>query len=188
MKTKLFIRGLGVGIVLTTIILYLGKGTITDQDIINKAKELGMEMKDDSMSSLITNKPDDLRDPQDDKDDLEDSQDPQNGSDDLDDSQDKPDDLDSDAGPKEPENQVEDGKDDLEEQGKDEMVMINIEKGMLSSDVARVLYNARIIENEKEFDKYMIATQKSRKIRIGEYEIKKGETFENLVNIITRNR
>ena len=51
MKLKYYLRGLGIGIILTTIILtisYSGRKTeLTDEEIIKRAEVLGMVMKED---------------------------------------------------------------------------------------------------------------------------------------------
>ena len=43
MKLKYYLRGLGIGVLLTTIILSIGNRTVypTDEEVINKAKDLG---------------------------------------------------------------------------------------------------------------------------------------------------
>lgn len=54
MKLKYYLRGLGIGIILTTLILTLSRVNhkLSDQEIINKAMELGMVMKEDSKGNL----------------------------------------------------------------------------------------------------------------------------------------
>ncbi len=56
MKLKYYLRGLGIGIIITTIILtisYSGrKSEITDEEIIQRAEELGMVMEEDSLFPL----------------------------------------------------------------------------------------------------------------------------------------
>ena len=49
MKLKYYMRGLGIGIIVTTIILSLGskKKALSDTEIISQARELGMVMKDE---------------------------------------------------------------------------------------------------------------------------------------------
>jgi hypothetical protein len=55
MKLKYYMRGLGIGILITTIVLSIGgkKEKITDEEIMARAKELGMVMtKDDTDDNL----------------------------------------------------------------------------------------------------------------------------------------
>ena len=51
MKLKYYLRGLGIGIILTTIILSIAFSdrNLTDEQIIEKAKSLGMVMKEESI-------------------------------------------------------------------------------------------------------------------------------------------
>lgn len=54
MKLKYYLRGLGVGILITTFILSFGskKEKLTDNEIIARARELGMVMKEENKDSL----------------------------------------------------------------------------------------------------------------------------------------
>ena len=53
MKLKYYLRGLGIGIIVTTLILMIAfsqyKNDISDAEIIKRAEALGMVMKDDSL-------------------------------------------------------------------------------------------------------------------------------------------
>lgn len=52
MKLKYYLRGLGIGIFVTAIVMGIAFGnkkTLTNEEIIKQAKELGMVMKDDSL-------------------------------------------------------------------------------------------------------------------------------------------
>lgn len=54
MKLKYYMRGLGIGIILTTLILSIGgtKDKLSDQEIKDRATVLGMEMKDEDNFNL----------------------------------------------------------------------------------------------------------------------------------------
>lgn len=54
MKIKYYLRGLGIGIILTTIILSIGskKEALSDTEIISQARELGMVMKEETEDNL----------------------------------------------------------------------------------------------------------------------------------------
>jgi hypothetical protein len=54
MRLKYYLRGLGIGIILTTLILTISRVNhkMSDQEIINKAMELGMVMKEDPKGNL----------------------------------------------------------------------------------------------------------------------------------------
>lgn len=58
MKFRYFLRGVGIGIIFTSIIFMVaydgnGKKAMSNKEIISKAKELGMVMKDDNLKTLI---------------------------------------------------------------------------------------------------------------------------------------
>jgi hypothetical protein len=59
MKLKYYMRGLGMGIVLTTLILTIGKSkeTLSDEEIMKRAAELGMVLdeEEDRFDELLTN-------------------------------------------------------------------------------------------------------------------------------------
>lgn len=50
MKVKYYLRGLGIGIILTTLLLTLGspKEKLSDQEVIDRAEKLGMVMKEEN--------------------------------------------------------------------------------------------------------------------------------------------
>lgn len=52
MKLKYYMRGLGIGIILTTLILTIGNNTITDEEVIRRANALGMSFKDEEEDKL----------------------------------------------------------------------------------------------------------------------------------------
>ncbi len=55
MKLKYYLRGLGIGIIVTTLVLMIAysghKTELTDEEIIARAEDLGMVMKEDSLFS-----------------------------------------------------------------------------------------------------------------------------------------
>lgn len=52
MKLKYYMRGLGIGIILTTLILTIGNNTISDKEVIRRANALGMSFKDEEEDKL----------------------------------------------------------------------------------------------------------------------------------------
>ncbi len=59
MRLKYYMRGLGVGILISTVVLFVAfrfqKVEISDEEVIQRAKELGMVM-DDSRGTVSENK------------------------------------------------------------------------------------------------------------------------------------
>ncbi len=52
MKLKYYMRGLGIGIILTTLILTLGNRTVSDKEVIKRASALGMVFQDEENDRL----------------------------------------------------------------------------------------------------------------------------------------
>ncbi|HHT97371.1 MAG TPA: endolytic transglycosylase MltG [Clostridiales bacterium] len=201
MKIKYYLRGLGIGLILSTIILTISKPKISDKEIIKRAKKLGMVMDDynnrNDLSSVIQNgnKTDIVYDEKqiddknlevdiDDNEDIDSSVDTDN-SDDIDDSVDidNSDNMEN----KDLENDNNITVDDHIDTNEDiKLVKISITQGMYSSDVARILFDKGVIDDKYMFDKYMIESNQAEVIDTGEYDIPIRSTFEEIAKIITR--
>ena len=64
-------------------------------------------------------------------------------------------------------------------------VQFEVRSGLLSSSVARELYEAGVIDDMWEFDHYIEDHGLGHYIRAGTYELKVGDSYENIANIIT---
>lgn len=217
MKLKYYLRGLGVGILITTFILSFGnkKEKLTDNEIIARARELGMVMKDENNDSLqqIIGKSDhnnatkdetdatsndSENDSEDDLDGFDNSSDEAdsdgliNESADTDSSQDSQGETDS----QEPEgtdeevtgenqNDVTDTHSSSDMENKTEYVTFTITRGLSSRQVSEILYQKGLIDDVDEFNKYIIEQGKSKVIRIGTYTLPKDSDYEEILDIIT---
>ena len=65
-----------------------------------------------------------------------------------------------------------------------EYIIINIQKGMTSEEVASVLTNYGIVENKKEFNNYLKDNGYSTKIKIGDFKLSNDYSYEEITNII----
>lgn len=70
----------------------------------------------------------------------------------------------------------------------DDAVTIVINKGYGSDKVSRILEDAGLVEDAKEFDKYLCDKGYSRRISAGEYKIAPGTGEKDIAEIITKNR
>lgn len=70
----------------------------------------------------------------------------------------------------------------------DDTVTIVINKGYGSDKVSRILEDAGLVEDAKEFDKYLCDKGYSRRISAGEYKIAPGTGEKDIAEIITKNR
>ena len=188
MKLKYYLRGLGIGILITTVILSLagiGRKNMTDEEVVKRAKELGMVE-----STLLSDLPDQTKaeevrptEPetslQSETSEQENSAEPEAG-----------------AGPEEsastPETPVapeetpvspEDGNPDTPA---GETVTLVIGRGESSTTVSKNLKKAGIVEDAAAFDRFLCNNGYDKKIITGTYEIPYGASEEEIAKIITR--
>ncbi|GAA4654704.1 hypothetical protein GCM10023142_18420 [Anaerocolumna aminovalerica] len=81
---------------------------------------------------------------------------------------------------------VADQTDDLKEQNEEskDYIIVRIEEGMTSEEVASILYNYGIIEDKNDFNTYMKKNNYSRIINIGDFKIAKNATYEQITDLI----
>ena len=171
MKLKYYLRGLGIGVLLTTIILSIGNRTVypTDEEVINKAKDLGMdfvqEEEVDNIEKILGNLDSKLEPSPTiglESNQEEDIQHIEEG---------------------EPTEAIEPPKptDILEVQ----YISFTIVRGMTSMDVSEVLKEVGIIEDPEDFNRYIIGQGKDGVIRIGTFTLEEGASYQEIVDIIT---
>lgn len=73
-----------------------------------------------------------------------------------------------------------------EAEPEDVTVMIVVKDGQPSSVVAKQLQSEGIIENALEFDTYLEKEDVAKKIRPGNYEVKKGMDFKQIVDVLLK--
>lgn len=66
----------------------------------------------------------------------------------------------------------------------EDYIIVRIEKGMTSEEVASLLYIYGIIEDKKDFNTYMKKNNYSTIINIGEFKISKNATYEQITDLI----
>lgn len=189
MKLKYYLRGLGIGILVTTVILSLagvGRKNMTDEEVVKRAKELGMVE-----STLLSDLPDQTK---------TDEVRPTEPGISL-----QPETSEPEAGP-EPEESAstpetpeapeetpvapeetpvspEDGNPDTPA---GETVTLVIGRGESSTTVSKNLKKAGIVENAAAFDRFLCNNGYDKKIITGTYEIPYGASEEEIAKIITR--
>ena len=161
MKLKYYLRGLGIGMAVTALILgisFSGRQgqeaqTLTDEQIRERASELGMvdssELTLAALASSAAQTPEATIEPE---------------------------------AAAEPETTTEPEATTAPEQSQ---TTITIKKGSDSGSVSRMLYEAGLVENAKAFDNYLCNNGYSRSINPGIYEIAPGTSEEEIAKIIT---
>ena len=193
MKLKYYLRGLGIGILITTVILSLagiGRKNMTDEEVVKRAKELGMVE-----STLLSDLPDQTKaeevrptEPE--------TPEPETS---------EPETLEPEVSPEPeetastPETPVapeetpvapeetpvspEDGNPDTPA---GETVTLVIGRGENSTTVSKNLKKAGIVEDAAAFDRFLCNNGYDKKIITGTYEIPYGASEEEIAKIITR--
>ena len=179
MKLKYYLRGLGIGMAVTALILgisFSGRQgqeaqTLTDEQIRERASELGMvdssELTLAAFASSAAQTPEATIEP-------EAAAEPETTTE-----------PEATAEPKmttEPEATAEPELITAPEQSQ---TTITIKKGSDSGSVSRMLYEAGLVENAKAFDNYLCNNGYSRSINPGIYEIAPGTSEEEIAKIIT---
>lgn len=194
MKLKYYLQGLGVGIILTTLILMLsGRDKMSEEEIRREALKLGMvekEEKEDLLEEVLDHM---------DSAQNEDASNPPS----------KPvveDALDPDQGVVDPA-EIEEGEPNVEGEASDEEaanepapteipapspsisekdeISFTIKKGMSSNQVSIMLEDMALVEKAKEFNNFIQQRGKANVIRVGTFTVPKGASYEELLNAIT---
>lgn len=191
MRLKYYLRGLGLGIIFTCLMFMLfsnKKADNTDQMDINQQLETTTETlsnqtsgddKNDTANDEAVSGSADVQNNTDAEDDMnaqnnadaQNTADNQTGASDTTDTSNQTDDSNITG---------ETGTDDVQ----DEYVTLVIEKGDIARDVAESLYEDGIIDDAESFRKYLGETGVSRTLHAGEYNIKVGSTYEEIVELL----
>lgn len=215
MKLKYYLRGLAVGILVTTIILAISfsqtKKELSDQEVINRAKQLGMVMAD---SGKIEDYREDTQTEtgQSEQGETEENVtgDTQNSAEDNEgvtgdngtvpgdngtvtgDNGTVPGDIgtvtgDNEGGIGDNEGGTGDNGTGTEDAGSDtegKMVTFVISKGQFGRQISESLKKEGLVDDAEAFMKYLGETGKSEEILPGTYEIPMGSTYEEIVKIL----
>lgn len=203
MKLKYYLRGIGIGIIVTAIILSIVNGVsnssnkMTNPQIVEKAKELGMVTKDEYdivKQDLNTAKSDiddlkaelskaDTKENKESNDGSNDSEETQADAKSTDES--KTDQTDSKSSDEEKAKSSDKAKlTDPSQMAKD--ISFTISSGMGSEDVAKVLEQKGIIVSASEFNKYLVESGNANYLQIGEFKADEGESYDSIISKITK--
>ena len=175
MKTKYYLRGLGIGIILATLILTISgnQNNLSEDEIITKAMELGMVMKEDPKGNLDEVMEGDLTKAPEATPTTEPTQSPEATP--TAEPTKAPEVAPTTAPTKDP--AIADDS---------RQITFTIEKGMSSGKVAELLQSIDLIDNAKEFNDYVIREGKAGAIMIGKYTVSKDASFDDILNAITK--
>ncbi|MGN0166942.1 MAG: hypothetical protein ACI4AB_02770 [Acetatifactor sp.] len=173
MKLRYYLRGLGIGIIVTALVMGLSNRDarpLTDAEIKAKAAALGMVESDSLKLTDVVLSPEPTVEPT-----AEATATPEPTTEPTTEATATP------EPPVEPTAEVTATPEPT-------TVSITIKSGSGSETVCRQLENAGLIENAGAFDQYLIDNGYSKRICVGTYEIQIGTTEEEIAKIITKTR
>lgn len=184
MKFRYFLRGLGVGIIFTSILFmaaYQENATnnkITDAEIIKRAKALGMVEVNSRIGSILSSEQD-LIDEQGETD-----SDSENAADASDESEEQ--DLQEEETTQATEEQGDlVGQSEEDDTSQQNTVAITIERGDSSFPICQRLQELGMIPDASEFDTYMVDNGYARRIRVGTHQLTRGMSFHDIAEAIS---
>ncbi|MGN0431619.1 MAG: hypothetical protein ACI4EQ_04610 [Lachnospiraceae bacterium] len=211
MKLKYYLRGLGIGILVTIVIVAIsgaGKKTMTDEEIKNRARELGM-VESTVLSDIQNKEPEGTETPKPSTEpegtetpkpstEPEGTETPKPSTEPEGTETPKPtEEPEKTETPKpsiEPEEtetpkpSIEPEKTPIAEASDRETITIVISNGESSVTVSKTLEAMGLIENASDYDKYLCENGYDKKIRTGTYEVPTDASEEEIAKIITRSK
>lgn len=186
MKLKYYMRGLGIGIILTTLIFTIGnpKEKLSDDEVRQRAEALGMVTKEDSSSGLdkildnakltVTSAPSDSP--------IIPTKEPTPTATPTA----KPTQEPTKAPTPKPTHQPTAVPKPTKAAGETATkVSFTIKSGMSSGEVAIVLKEAGLVTNADAFNQYIVKSGKASIIRVGSYSIPSDATYDEIIKMIT---
>lgn len=187
MKLKYYMRGLGIGIILTALMYTLlgTKNSMTEEEIIAQAKKLGMveisqapqdpegglldKLHKDPNSPSVTPDPTptSIKEPEDTKPSVSIKPSEITPSPDLE--------------PTKIPNVTEQPQDSVSD---DDYIYFTISPGMNSDQVAELVKEKGLISNAQEFDKYLVDNGYANRIRINTYKVPRGSDYKTIAEKI----
>jgi hypothetical protein len=185
MKLKYYMRGLGIGIILTTLILTIARPQekMSDKEIMRRATELGMVLENEDNQNLDkvldniipSEKPT-----------------PQPSSAPMTEPTVEPS-VEPTATPsatptKEPTPTIQPSAEVKEDQNNNDDAEITfvVKGGMSSRQVSILLAEYGIVDNADDFNQYIVKRGKTDVIRVGTYTLQKGATYKDIIEKITK--
>ena len=198
MRLKYYLRGLGIGIICTAIIMGIAfsgnkKETLTDTEIIERARMLGMVMPEGTSETEedVSKKETDGQKADEQKTEVKNpvsksaenhkSQNTDNGT--TKKTEDETNSGQDNNNNKKTENNS-NGQDETSDSISSDLVDIEIAQGDYSSVVCQKLYAAGLITNADEFNDYMVSKGVDGLLHVGKHQIPKGATRDEILDIL----
>ncbi len=196
MKLRYYMRGLGIGILVTTILMSVtlnGKTEkLTDAEIIERAEALGMEPKYDTTVLADTVSENEAEDPvveevepQEIVTDVPEASEDESSEEEVSEEEILEGDVSEEDTQEVSEEESASKEEPVSESENAETVQITVQGGDGSQTVARKLAEAGLVEDAVAYDKYLCANGYDKKICTGTHSIPVGASEEEIAKIIT---
>lgn len=192
MKMKYFLRGLGMGIVFTVLLMMTVSGTkketLTDEEIMTRASLLGMVRADEGLkpaetpvateTPAVTETPEPTETPV-----VTETPEPTKTPV----ATETPEATETPAATKKPTETKKPAKTESPKETKEpDYITITIKGGMWSKDVAKAMETAGLVSSAEKFDEYLCDNGYASFISVGTYKIKEGADFKEIAEEITK--
>lgn len=187
MKARWFLRGLGIGIVITALVLCITyRNDRRGNDIIRQAKELGMVFPK-SETADVSRSEDEPEQVEPEDGEPEDKK-PANKEDAVSGAAVKEKDSSDSKADQKAKDKLDKSSDDITGASKyhGNAKSFVVRSGLLSSSVAREMEEAGIIDDADSFDDFIEKNGYGKMLRSGKYDIPNGADYETIAKIITR--
>ncbi|MGN0350453.1 MAG: hypothetical protein ACI4ES_02295 [Roseburia sp.] len=186
MKLKYYLRGLGIGIIVTTIVLTVsnmtGGKSLSDEEIIERAEELGMVMENESSGNRLK---DQMQNTEEDTQQTQEVQTPQS-------SEETQTSVETQTSEENTEAVASEGENGLEENGTGQEVgaeepktyMLVINAGAVCREVCDELQANGVIDDSEGLRKYLGDNGYAKQIHPGNFEIPYGISYEEIAQIL----
>ena len=191
MKLKYYLRGLGIGIIVTTLVLMVAfsgkKEKLSDQEIMQRAEQLGMVMADEGQTETGTEEntgteaqPETEQDVQNTEAGTEENADEntENASEPETEPQ-----TEAAAEPAAPEDTTGNVVGEVKQETSGE-VAFTVKSGESSDTVAFNLYKAGLVDDATAFNRYMISKGYASRLRTGDFKIRSGASYDEILKVL----
>jgi len=190
-KLKYYLRGLGIGIIVTTLVLMVAfsgkKEKLSDQEIMQRAEQLGMVMADEGQTETGTEEntgteaqPETEQDVQNTEEGTEENADEntENASEPETEPQ-----TEAAAEPAAPEDTTGNVVGEVKQETSGE-VAFTVKSGESSDTVAFNLYKAGLVDDATAFNRYMISKGYDSRLRTGDFKIRSGASYDEILKVL----
>lgn len=186
MKLKYYMRGLGIGIAVTAILMGIAfsghkKETMTDEEIRQRALEMGMVDESGVLADdLKTDEEEDSEEPAENPEEIQKPQ----VSDNKVEKETEPEQAGEPVKPGETEGVTDPAEEPIEPEAVEEMVVVTINSGDGSRTVSNKLKQAGLIEDADAYDNFLCQNGYDKRLASGVHEIPVGASDEEIAKIL----